>query len=240
MNKEELVSTLKYAFPKTIPVLIGYLFLGMAYGILMKAKGFSTFLAMFMSMAAYCGSMQYVAINYLFLAPFNPIYAFILTLTVNSRMSFYGISMVSKYKGTGLLKPFLIFSLSDETFSILCSGNVPKNMNKKAFLFFVSFFDYIYWALGTLIGCLIGNIVKFNTKGLDFVLTALFVVIFVEQWLDSDNNHKGAIIGLVCSIPILIFKTNIFIVLSMILIFIVISVSYNFDKHKEGKIDVND
>ena len=98
MNKEELVSTLKYAFPKTIPVLIGYLFLGMAYGILMKAKGFSTFLAMFMSMAAYCGSMQYVAINYLFLAPFNPIYAFILTLTVNSRMSFYGISMVSKYK----------------------------------------------------------------------------------------------------------------------------------------------
>ncbi|WP_157150240.1 AzlC family ABC transporter permease [Brachyspira sp. SAP_772] len=233
MNKQELVSTLKYAFPKTIPVLIGYLFLGMAYGILMKAKGFSTFLAMFMSMAAYCGSMQYVAINYLFLAPFNPLYAFILTLTVNSRMSFYGISMVSKYKGTGLLKPFLIFSLSDETFSILCSGTVPENVNRKAFLFFVSFFDYIYWALGTLIGCLIGNIIRFNTKGLDFVLTALFVVIFVEQWLDSNNNHKGAIIGLICSIPILIFKTNIFIVFSMVLIFIVISISYKIDKRRE-------
>lgn len=233
MNKQELVSTLKYALPKTIPVLIGYLFLGMAYGILMKTKGFSTFLAMFMSMAAYCGSMQYVAINYLFLAPFNPLYAFILTLTVNSRMSFYGISMVSKYKGTGLLKPFLIFSLSDETFSILCSGNVPINVNRKAFLFFVSFFDYIYWASGTLIGCLIGNIIRFNTKGLDFVLTALFVVIFVEQWLDSDNNHKGAIIGLICSIPILIFKTNIFILFAMVLIFIVISISYKIDKRRE-------
>ena len=237
MNKEELIESLKYALPKTIPVLIGYLFLGMAYGILMKAKGFSTFLAMFMSMAAYCGSMQYVAINYLFLAPFNPLYAFILTLTVNSRMSFYGISMVSKYKGTGLLKPFLMFSLSDETFSILCSGNVPEKANRKAFLFFVSFLNYVYWALGTLLGCLIGNFVKFNTKGLDFVLTALFVVIFVEQWLDSDNNHKGAIIGLVCSIPILIFKTNIFIIFSMVLIFIVISISYNLDKHKERKIN---
>ena len=236
IKKEELIESLKYALPKTIPVLIGYLFLGMAYGILMKAKGFSTFLAMFMSMAAYCGSMQYVAINYLFLAPFNPLYAFILTLTVNSRMSFYGISMVSKYKGSGLLKPFLIFSLSDETFSILCSGNVPENVNRKAFLFFVSFLNYIYWALGTLLGCLIGNFVRFNTKGLDFVLTALFVVIFVEQWLDSDNNHKGAIIGLICSIPILIFKTNIFIIFSMVLIFIVISISYNFDKYKERKL----
>ena len=236
IKKEELIESLKYALPKTIPVLIGYLFLGMAYGILMKAKGFSTFLAMFMSMAAYCGSMQYVAINYLFLAPFNPLYAFILTLTVNSRMSFYGISMVSKYKGSGLLKPFLIFSLSDETFSILCSGNVPENVNRKAFLFFVSFFNYIYWALGTLLGCLIGNFVRFNTKGLDFVLTALFVVIFVEQWLDSDNNHKGAIIGLICSIPILIFKTNIFIIFSMVLIFIVISISYNLDKYKERKL----
>lgn len=236
IKKEELIESLKYAFPKTIPVLIGYLFLGMAYGILMKAKGFSTFLAMFMSMAAYCGSMQYVAINYLFLAPFNPLYAFILTLTVNSRMSFYGISMVSKYKGSGLLKPFLIFSLSDETFSILCSGNVPENVNRKAFLFFVSFLNYIYWALGTLLGCLIGNFVRFNTKGLDFVLTALFVVIFVEQWLDSDNNHKGAIIGLICSIPILIFKTNIFIIFSMVLIFIVISISYNLDKYKERKL----
>ena len=109
MNKEDLIKALKYSFPITVPVLIGYLFLSIAYGILMKAKGFETWLALFMSLFAYCGSMQYIAANYLFLAPFNPIYAFILTLTVNSRMSFEGISMVSKYKNTGILKPFLIF-----------------------------------------------------------------------------------------------------------------------------------
>ena len=130
-RKHELISSLKYAFPFTIPVLIGYIFLGMAYGVLMKAKGLDTSLAVFLSLFAYCGSMQYTAINYLFLAPFNPLYALILTLMVNSRVAFYGISMASKYKGIGILKPFLIFSLSDETFSILCSANIPSNINKK-------------------------------------------------------------------------------------------------------------
>ena len=227
-KKQELITTLKYAFPITIPVLIGYIFLGMAYGILMKAKGLDTWLALFMSLFPYCGSMQYVSINYLFLAPFNPIYALTLTLIVNSRMAFYGISMVSKYKGSGILKPFLIFSLSDETFSILCSANIPKNLNRNAFLFFVSFINYSYWFIGTLLGCLLGSFIKFNTKGLDFVLTALFVVIFTEQWLDN-KDHRGAIIGLICSIPILIFKTNIFIIFAMILIFLTISIVYKYN-----------
>lgn len=228
-KKPKLILSLKYAFPFTIPVFVGYIFLGMAYGVLMKAKGFDTWLALFMSMAAYCGSMQYAAIN-LFLAPFNPIYAFILTLMVNSRIAFYGISLVSKYKNTGILKPFLIFSLSDETFSILCSANIPENINKNAFLFFVSFINYSYWAIGTLLGCLIGSFITFNTKGLDFVLTALFVVIFIEQWLNS-KDHRGAVIGLICSVPILIFKTNIFIILAMILIFISISILYKNDEN---------
>lgn len=228
-KKQKLILSLKYAFPFTIPVFVGYIFLGMAYGVLMKAKGFDTWLALFMSMAAYCGSMQYAAIN-LFLAPFNPIYAFILTLMVNSRIAFYGISLVSKYKNTGILKPFLIFSLSDETFSILCSANIPENINKNAFLFFVSFINYSYWAIGTLLGCLIGSFITFNTKGLDFVLTALFVVIFIEQWLNS-KDHRGAVIGLICSVPILIFKTNIFIILAMILIFISISILYKNDEN---------
>ena len=232
-KKHDLISALKYAFPITIPVLIGYIFLSMAYGILMKAKGLDTSLAVFLSLFAYCGSMQYTAINYLFLAPFNPLYALVLTLMVNSRVAFYGISMASKYKGIGILKPFLIFSLSDETFSILCSANIPSNINKKLFLFFVSFINYCYWNIGTLLGCLIGSFVTFNTKGLDFVLTALFVVIFTEQWLDS-KDHKGALNGLVCSVPILIFKTNIFIILAMILIFIAISIIYKYNEN--GKI----
>ncbi|TXJ47067.1 AzlC family ABC transporter permease [Brachyspira pilosicoli] len=233
IKKYDLISALKYAFPFTVPVLVGYIFLGMAYGILMKAKGFDTWLAVFLSLFAYCGSMQYTAINYLFLAPFNPLYAFILTLIVNSRVAFYGISLVSKFKNTGFIKPYLIYTLSDETFSILCSADIPKNINKNAFLFFVSFIDHMYWNIGTLLGCFIGSFITFNTKGLDFVLTALFVVIFTEQWLDS-KDHRGALIGILCSIPILIFKTNIFIILAMVLIFISISAIYKYNEN--GKI----
>ena len=244
-RKKEFTEALKYSFPITVPVLIGYLFLSIAYGILMKSKGFDTWLALFMSLAAYCGSMQYIAANYLFLAPFNPIYAFILTLTVNARMSFEGISMVNKYKRTGIFKPFLIFLLTDETFSILYSAKIPENINRKYFLFLVSFLDYSYWFIGTLIGCLLGEFIKFNTKGLDFVLTALFVVIFVEQWLENKDKDKNkgrmaAIIGLICSIPIMIFKTNTFIIISMILIFAVITAIYNMEKYNKNKREKND
>ena len=244
MHKEDLIKALKYSFPITVPVLIGYLFLSIAYGILMKAKGFETWLALFMSLFAYCGSMQYIAANYLFLAPFNSIYAFILTLTVNARMSFEGISMVGKYKNTGILKPFLIFFMTDETFSILYSAKIPENINRKYFLFFVSFLDYFYWFIGTLIGCLLGDIIKFNTKGLDFVLTALFVVIFVEQWIENKDKDKNkgrmsTIIGLICSVPIIIFKTNPFIILAMILIFAVITAIYNIEKYKNKKLNNN-
>lgn len=234
MNKKELIHTLKYSFPITVPVLIGYLFLSIAYGILMKAKGFDTWLALFMSLVAYCGSMQYIAANYLFLAPFNPIYAFILTLTVNARMSFEGISMVSKYKNTGILKPFLIFLMTDETFSILYGAKIPENVNRKYFLFFVSFLNYSYWVIGTLLGCMLGEYIKFNTKGLDFVLTALFIVIFTEQWIEN-KGRKASIIGLICSLPILIFKTNTFIIFAMILIFAVITVIYNIESYDKSR-----
>lgn len=234
MNKKELIHTLKYSFSITVPVLIGYLFLSIAYGILMKAKGFDTWLALFMSLVAYCGSMQYIAANYLFLAPFNPIYAFILTLTVNARMSFEGISMVSKYKNTGILKPFLIFLMTDETFSILYGAKIQENVNGKYFLFFVSFFNYSYWVIGTLLGCMLGKYIKFNTKGLDFVLTALFIVIFTEQWIEN-KGRKASIIGLICSIPILIFKTNTFIIFAMILIFAVITVIYNIERYNKSR-----
>ena len=125
------------------------------------------------------------------------------------------------------------YTLSDETFSILCSADIPENINKNAFLLFVAFINHMYWNIGTLLGCLIGSFITFNTKGLDFVLTALFVVIFTEQWLES-KDHRGALIGLLCSIPILIFKTNIFIILAMVLIFISISIVYKYNEN--GKI----
>lgn len=231
---KDFTKVLKYAFPFTIPVLIGYMFLGAAYGILMSVNGFGVHWSLLMSLIAFCGSMQYVAIT-LLLTSFNPIYTLLITLMVNARHIFYGISMLDKYRNTGILKPFLIFTMSDETFSILCSYKENNDIDKRYFLFAVSFLNYIYWALGTLIGGIIGSQITFNTKGLDFVLTALFVVIFLEQWLEQ-KDRRPALIGVICSlISLIIFKNNIFIIVSMFLILLVITIIYNLENHKKLK-----
>ncbi len=239
INKEELLHAFKFAFPLTIPVLIGYLFLGLAYGFYMVAKGFHTGLALFMSLFTYSGGLQYLAVSLFMSADFNPLYAFVLGLTVNSRMAFYGISMLSKYRRMGIVKPFLIFTLSDETFSILCSLRVPQHLNKKYFYFAVSFINYVYWFIGTLLGCLLGEIIKFDTTGLDFVLTALFLVIFLDQWMDN-KDHRAAIIGVLCSLPILVLKTNSSIILSMILILVVITLLFVLKEHNNLEYEEDD
>lgn len=215
---------LKAAFPLTIPVFTGFIFLGIAYGILMNSKGYNVGWTILISFMVFAGSAQYVAITFLTSA-FNPTYAFLMTLMVNARHLFYGISMLDKYKNTGKLKPYLIFGLCDETFSIVCSKEPPKGVNKNWFYFFITFLDYSYWALGSAIGGMLGSIVSFNTKGLDFVLTALFVVIFVGQW-KSQKNHKPAVIGVLCSIICLvIFGQSNFIIPSMIAILAVLTIS---------------
>lgn len=197
-NLKEKASALKAAFPHTIPVLTGFIFLGIAYGILMNSKGYGIGWAVLISFMAFAGSAQYVAITFL-TSIFNPIYALLMTLMVNARHLFYGISMLDKYKDTGKLKPYLIFGLCDETFSIICSAEPPEGINRNWFNFFITFLDHSYWVLGTALGGMLGSMVSFNTKGLDFVLTALFVVIFVGQW-KTHKNHKPAIIGVLCSI----------------------------------------
>lgn len=229
---KEKTKALKAAFPHTIPVFTGFTFLGIAYGILMNSKGYGFGWTVLMSLMAFAGSAQYVAIT-LLTSIFNPIYALLLTLMVNARHLFYGISMLDKYKGTGKFKPYLIFGLCDETFSIICSTEPPEGVNRNWFMFFITLLDHGYWVLGSALGGLLGYMVSFNTKGLDFVLTALFVVIFIGQW-KTQKNHKPAAIGVVCSIICLVvFGQSNFIIPSMIAILAVLTV---FRKKLAGEV----
>jgi 4-azaleucine resistance transporter AzlC len=211
------------ALPLTLPVFTGYIVLGAAYGILMDSKGFSIFWILIASIFVYAGSMQFVGVA-LLAAGFDPVGAFLMTLAVNARHLFYGVSMLKQYRGIGKLKPYLIFSLTDETFSILCSAKVPENAEPKWFYFFVSLLDHLYWITGSLIGGILGSLIKFNTKWIDFVLTALFVVILISQW-QSAKNHLPAVIGIISAILCrLIFGASNFIIPAMIMILILVTV----------------
>lgn len=227
----EKLRAFRAAVPHTIPVLTGFTFLGIAYGILMNSKGFNVGYTILMSLIVFAGSAQYVAITFLTTA-FNPVYALLMTLMVNARHLFYGISMLDKYKNMGRIKPYLIFGLCDETFSIVCSVDPPEGVNPRWFRFFVTFLDHCYWVVGSALGGIIGSMVTFNTKGLDFVLTALFVVIFVGQW-KTKKNRRPAIIGVLCSvICLLIFGQSNFIIPAMIAIIVVLSI-FPTDEAKE-------
>lgn len=222
-KKHSLKIACKAAFPHTIPVLTGFLVLGMAYGVLMQTKGYDTVWSVLMSAIAFCGSMQFVSITLLTVA-FDPIAAFLLSIMVNARHLFYGISMLEKYKGVGKVRNFLIYTLCDETFSISSSVEVPAHIEKKYFYFCISFLDYIYWIIGTFVGGILGSLIEINTKGLDFVLTALFVVLFLEQ-LKHKENHISASIGVVASIlAIVIFGADNMVIPSMVLILVTLLV----------------
>lgn len=213
---------LKAAFPYTLPILAGFAFLGLAYGILMHSKGFSFLWPMLMSMTIFAGSMEFVAAD-LLCSAFHPLYAFFLTLMVNARHLFYGISMLDKFKGTGLKKWYLIFGMCDESFSILCSTEPPEDVDKGWFMVFVTLLNQCYWVAGATLGGILGSFIPFNTQGIDFVMTALFVAIFIDQW-KSQKSHLPAIVGL--TMPILclvIFGPGQFILPSMALILAVLS-----------------
>lgn len=220
-KKKVLKKAMFAAFPHTVPVLTGFLILGIAYGVLMKSKGYGVVWSVLMSAIAFCGSMQFVAIT-LLTAVFNPIEAFLLSITVNARHLFYGISMLDRYKGLGKVRMFLIYTLCDETFSISSSVEVPEEVDKKYFYFCISFLDYIYWILGTWIGGILGGAVTFNTQGLDFVLTALFVVLFMEQMKNKENRVSG-LIGIVGSMMgIFVFGAENMVIPSMGIILLIL------------------
>ena len=212
---------IKYAFLKSLPVMAGYIVLGIGFGILLKEAGYGLFWSFLMSLTIYAGSMQYVAVS-LLTSGASLLSVAMTTLMVNARHLFYGISMVDKYKDAGKKKAYLIFSLTDETYSILCSDDIPENLDPHWYRFFLSLFNQSYWILGCVLGSLVGTIFTFDTAGIDFSMTALFVTVFVEQWLTT-KNHWPALIGLCCSIICLaIFGADSFLIPTMIAITVVL------------------
>lgn len=169
----------------------------------MHVSGFSFWYPMLMAMTIFAGSVEFVCVNFL-LGAFNPLQAFIVTLILNARHIFYGISMLDRFKGMGWKKIYLIFGMCDETFSVNYTADIPKDVDSGWFMFFVTLLNQIYWVLGATLGGLFGSLITFNTEGLDFVMTAMFVVIFLEQYL-KDKNHLSSYIGLGVSLLMLIF-----------------------------------
>jgi len=185
---------LRAAFPHTLPVMTGYLVLGISYGVLITSKGFPFWMPMLTSLAIYAGSMEFVLVNIL-LGTFDLLQAFVMTIMINARHLFYGISMLDQYKSMGLKRLTLIYGLTDETFSIVCGIQPPEDVDKNWFMMFVTLLDHSYWFIGCTLGGLFGSVLNFNTKGLDFAMTALFVVIFLEHWR-KEKNHVPALLGL--------------------------------------------
>ena len=185
---------LRAAFPYTIPIFAGFWFLGLTYGVYMNVSGFSFVYPMVMSLTIFAGSVEFITVN-LLLGAFNPFQALFLTLMVNARHLFYGLSMLDKYRGLGWKKLYLIFGMCDESFSINYTARIPEGVDRGWFMFFVTLLNHFYWFSGSTLGGIFGGFLHFDTEGLDFVMTAMFVVIFLEQWL-KDKNHTSALVGL--------------------------------------------
>ena len=205
---------LRCAFPYTIPIFAGFWFLGLTYGIYMNVSGFSFWYPMLMSLTIFAGSAEFVAVNML-LGAFDPVQALVMTLMINARHLFYGISMLDKYRGTGWKKVYLIFGMCDESFSINYTADIPEDVDRSWFMFFVTLLNHFYWFSGAALGGIFGSMIHFNTEGLDFVMTAMFVVIFMEQWL-KEERHTSAVLGLVLSaLCLIIFGADDFIIPAM-------------------------
>lgn len=217
VNQAKILPAFRAALPATIPIFAGFTFLGIAYGILMNSLGFSAIYPILMSLLIFAGSMEFVAANLLLMA-FNPLNALLLTLMVNARHLFYGISMLEKYRGVGKKKPYMIFGLCDESFAINSTATIPPQIDKGWYMFFVTLLNHFYWVLGAALGGIFGSYLTFNTEGLEFVMTALFIVIFIEQWM-KEKRHHSSLIGLGLSVLCLIlFGGTNFIIPAMIAI----------------------
>ena len=205
------------AFPYTIPVLTGYLFIGIAFGVMYAEKGYSFLWAILMSLLVYAGSGQYLAVNF-FVPGFSFLQVIFLTFMVNVRHIFYGISLLEKFNKMGKRRWYMIFGLTDETYSLLCTTNVPEDVEEDKFLFAISIMNQSYWVLGSAIGAIAGTVLPINSEGIDFAMTALFVVIFVEQWMDKKNRIPEIIGVAVAIVALKIFGASSFVLPAMLAI----------------------
>lgn len=213
----------RYAFPKTIPILAGYGFLGLSYGIYMNVSGFPFWYPMLTSIIVFGGSLEFVSVS-LLLSAYAPLQTLLMAVMIQARHLFYGIAMLEKYKETGWKKWYLIYAMSDETFSVNYATDIPKNLDRGWVLFFISLLDQSYWVVSATAGGILGSFIPFNTEGLDFVMTAVFVVIFLEQWL-KEKKHYTACIGAVASLLCLVlFGADSFLIPTMICILVLLTV----------------
>ena len=209
------LAALKAAFPRTIPILTGFLFLGVSYGIYMNLSGFAWYYPALMALTIFAGSMEFVAVN-LLLGPFNPLAALMMTLMVNARHLFYGLAMLERYRGTGLKKLYLIFGMCDESFSINLTAEPPAGVDRGWFMFFVTLLNQCYWVAGATLGGVFGSLITLNAKGLEFVMTALLLVIFLENWM-KETRHVSSLIGIgVTALSLATFGSSGFVIPAML------------------------
>lgn len=228
------IKALRAAFPRTLPVMAGYIVLGFGFGLLLQSKGYSFIWAILMSLTIYGGSMQFVTVG-LLSSGASLVTAGIMTLIIHARHLFYGLSMISKYRGTGRAKPYLIYGLTDETYSLVCTGEPPEGINGTAYYFCITLLDEIYWVLGSALGGIFGQLVTINTSGVEFSMTALFVVIIIDDLLKPDSRIPalaGIFISFIC---LLIFGADSFLIPSMIGIAIVLMLLRPILDKKEGQ-----
>lgn len=191
--RNKYIKEIRFAFMQSVPVLLGYLFLGFAFGLMLQNAGYHFIWAFFCSLIVYAGSMQFVLVT-LLTGGASLINAALMTLFINGRHVFYGLSFVEKFRNMGMAYPYMVFSLTDETYSVLCGLKVPPGVSENRVSFFIALFDHCYWIAGSVLGALIGQLVKFNAEGIDFSMTALFIVIVLNQWLEN-KEHRPALIG---------------------------------------------
>ncbi len=220
MNKE-----IRYALTNTAPVLIGFLFLGISYGIYMQKLGFSFWYPMLMASTVFSGSAEFLIAN-LLLQKFHPMTVLIVTLLVNSRHLFYGITMIKKYAHTGFLKPWIIFGMCDESFSINATLDVPEDFDKGRVFFFVTIFNYLYWVLGATLGGIFGSLIEINFKGMDFVMTALFITLFAEQLLKKGAKRDALMGAGTALVMLLLVGKNLFLLASLLMLVFIFSLNY--------------
>ena len=220
----------KFVFPRTLPILAGFWFIGVAYGTYMNVSGFSFVYPMLMSLIIFGGSLEFICVSML-LSTFAPLSAFVVALVVQARHLFYGISMLDKYRELGLKRYYLIFGMCDETFSINYTSKIPEYLDKGWCFFFVTLLNHFYWVSGSALGGILGEFITFDTTGLWFVMTALFVVIFIEQWKNDKKNRSSGFIGIgVTALCLSTFNKDSFLLLSLIIIFTILSLQYLYTR----------
>ena len=233
-NRQKIRQAARQAFPPTIPIFAGFWFLGITYGVYMNVSGFNFLYPLFMSMAIFGGSLEFVAVEML-LSAFAPVQTLIMALMIQARHLFYGISMLEKYKNTGWKKPYLIYGMCDESFTVNCTVTPPPDVDRGWFMFFVTLLNHSYWFFGATLGGIFGSLIHFNTEGIEFVMTAMFVVIFMEQWL-KEKNHISTLTGLGISLLCLIaFGAENFIIPAMLAILGVLILLKGTRERKEAE-----